>query len=126
MHELSIVQAMVEEACEAATREGGSRVTRLTARIGALAGVAAESLLFSFDLAAEGTLCEGAVLEIEEIPVSIFCRDCNAAQTLQKDYFALCCPLCGAAARIISGRELELASLLIEYEEDLPHAATNS
>ena len=65
MHELSIAQALIEAACETASQSSESRVTRIFVRIGAMAGVVPEALLFSFDIAAEGTACEGAELQIE-------------------------------------------------------------
>ena len=84
MHELSIAQSMIDMACEVAAREGAKHVLKLRTRIGLLSGVAKTALHFSFDLAAEGTACEGAVLEIEDVPVTVMCRRCNSAQDLQR------------------------------------------
>lgn len=120
MHELSIAQCLVDAACEAAEEEHG-RVTRLVTRIGALAGVVKEALLFSFDLAAEGTVCEGAVLLIEVVSVSVLCRRCNEPRELA-DQWHFVCPTCGTpTAELLTGRELELVSVEIE-----PHAAAHS
>jgi hydrogenase nickel incorporation protein HypA/HybF len=66
MHELSIATALVEVACEEAEHRGLARVEALHVRIGPLAGIVKEALLFSFDLAAAGTAIEGARLEVEE------------------------------------------------------------
>ncbi|MGH7135270.1 MAG: hydrogenase maturation nickel metallochaperone HypA, partial [Pirellulales bacterium] len=94
MHELSIAQCLVDSACDAAQREGSQRVTRLLARIGVLSGVVNEALRFSFDLAAEGTACQGAVLEIEEVAVSVLCPKCRAPSQLA-DCWRFVCPTCG-------------------------------
>lgn len=111
MHELSIAQSLIDAACEAAADEGSVRVTRLAVRIGLMSGVVPEALQFSFGLAAEGTACEGAVLEVEAVRVQVFCSQCDAPRTLP-DGFVLSCPACGAPApQIIAGRELELVSL---------------
>ena len=108
MHELSIAQALIDAACEAAGESGESRVTKLFVRVGALAGVVPEALLFAFDLAAEGTLCEGAELQIERVPLSVHCPQCDAAKILT-DLYSLLCPDCGAGtSTILSGRELDL------------------
>ena len=113
MHELSIARALIDAACEAAGQSGESRVTRVFVRIGALAGVVPEALQFSFDIAAEGTACEGAILEIEFVPLSVHCPQCDIAQTL-KDLYSLLCPVCGAvASTILSGRELDLVQVEI-------------
>jgi hydrogenase nickel incorporation protein HypA/HybF len=65
MHELSLAIALVEVASDAAHSLGASRVSRLFVRLGAGAGVVAEALRFSFDVAAEGTILQGARLEVE-------------------------------------------------------------
>ena len=67
MHELSIAITLVELAQDAAQSLGAARVNRLFVRLGTRAGVAAEALRFSFDLAAEGTIVEGARLEFEPV-----------------------------------------------------------
>ena len=65
MHEVSLAIALVEVASEAAHTLGATRVNRLFVRLGAGAGVLAEALRFSFDVAAEGTIVQGARLEVE-------------------------------------------------------------
>lgn len=111
MHELSIAQCLIESACEAAAAEGAARVTRLHTRIGALSGVVKEALLFSFELAAEGTLCAGAVLEIEEVPITVYCSQCDAPRSLA-DAWSFVCPVCGAPTpKVLGGRELDLISV---------------
>jgi hypothetical protein len=66
MHELSIANALVEVACEEAEHRGLGHILALHIRLGPLAGVVKEALLFSFDLAAAGTAIEGARLEVQE------------------------------------------------------------
>jgi len=65
MHELSIAIALVELASEEAQRLGAVRVDALFVRLGARSSVAADALRFSFDLAAAGTIADGARLELE-------------------------------------------------------------
>jgi hydrogenase nickel incorporation protein HypA/HybF len=120
VHELSIAQSLIELACEAALREGADRVAKLNVRIGQLAGVVAEALQFSFEIAAEGTLCEGAALEIEEVPIAVLCPRCNDVKMLP-DGYNFCCPICGSPTpEIVAGRELDLISL-----ELAPHASAH-
>ena len=66
MHELSIAVALVELACEEVDRRQLQRVEALHLRMGSLSGVVRDALLFSFDVAAAGTLIEGASLKVEE------------------------------------------------------------
>lgn len=66
MHELSIAVTLVELACEEVDRRQLQRVQALHLRVGSLSGVVRDALLFSFDVAAAGTLIEGAALKVEE------------------------------------------------------------
>jgi hydrogenase nickel incorporation protein HypA/HybF len=65
MHELSIALNIVEIAEEEAKRHGSARVQSVRVRIGDLAGVARDALLFSYGLVCEGTLAEGSTLVFE-------------------------------------------------------------
>ena len=66
MHELSIALSIIEGAEEELARQGGGRVCAVYLKLGPLAGVVKEALLFSYGLASEGTALEGSSLVIEE------------------------------------------------------------
>jgi hydrogenase nickel incorporation protein HypA/HybF len=68
MHELSIAMSITEIACEEAERHGEARVEAVYLNLGALSGVVKDALLFSWDLACDGTRIAGARLAIQEIP----------------------------------------------------------
>lgn len=110
VHELSIATSLVELACEKAAGLGNVRVEAVYVRLGPLAGVVRDALLFSFDVAARGTALEGARLELEEVPLTVLCPRCEAERELAG--FPLECPACGTPTpRVLRGRELELTSL---------------
>src|SRR5690242_2586488 len=62
LHELSIAQSVVDAVCE---RAAGRSVHSVRLRVGALTAVVPEAMQFCFDLAVEGTVAEGARLDIE-------------------------------------------------------------
>ncbi len=120
MHELSIALSIVEGAGEEAARRGG-KVSVVHLRLGQLSGVVKDALLFSYDLACEGTLLEGSQLMIEEEPVVVFCPECAAERALASIQ-SFRCPVCGALTPdVVRGRELELVALELTYEQ---HAAS--
>jgi hydrogenase nickel incorporation protein HypA/HybF len=120
MHDLSIAQSLIELACDAAAREGADPVSKVIVRIGALSGVVKEALEFSFCIAAEGTACDGAKLEIEEVGVTIACPKCRATKPL-RDLFDWRCPDCGTPTpEVIAGRELDLAAIVVEQQHTAP------
>jgi len=65
MHELAIVESMVDAAEE---HSGGRHVKRMVLQIGALSAVLPDAIRFAWDVATEGTLVEGAALDIVEVP----------------------------------------------------------
>jgi hydrogenase nickel incorporation protein HypA/HybF len=114
MHELSIAVSLVEAAQEEAARHGAAAVCAVRLRLGPLAGVQKEALLFSYDLASEGTPLQGSRLIVEEMPVMVFCADCREVRPI-RSLQSFCCATCGApSAEIVQGRELEVVGLEID------------
>ena len=89
MHELGLVQEVLEVVAE--RTPSGARVTRVVLQIGKLSSVLPDAVRFCFDLAAEGTVAEGAVLEIEETPGRARCRSCDAEVTLERPFGRCAC-----------------------------------
>ena len=106
MHELAIAENIVDAICEHAD---GRRVRRVTVRIGTLTAVVPEAMRFCFDLACEGTMAEGAALEIEERAGAGRCRSCGAEVVLTDPI--LLCPCGSADLSVTAGRELEIVSM---------------
>ncbi len=122
MHELSIAQSLVSVADEAiqASRAGNenlpAEVHQVHLRLGRLAGVVKDALLFCYDIASEGTSLAGSELVIEELPVIVFCHSCEAEVELP-DIQRFRCPHCGTpSGDIRQGRELELATIHFRVE----------
>ncbi len=114
MHELSIAMSMIEMASEEAARRGGARINALHLKLGPLSGVVKEALLFSWEVACEGTPLAGSRLVIDETSVTVYCSNCRAERTLVsiQRFF---CPDCDAPTpEVIKGRELEVVALEIQ------------
>jgi hydrogenase nickel incorporation protein HypA/HybF len=107
MHELSIADAIVAIAEQHAA---GRKVTKVEVKIGHLRQVVPRALEFAFELVAEGTVVEGAELEIEDVPACVACRRCAAEGRVTE--FPFMCPSCGSAdVEVLSGDELLVDSL---------------
>ena len=114
MHELSIAISLIEAAQEEAVKYRPAGVRAVHLRLGPLAGVEKEALLFSYGLAAEGTPLEGSQLIIEEAPVMVFCTACRERRPI-RSLQSFCCATCNApATEIVQGRELEVIALEID------------
>ena len=128
MHELSIAYSLVQAADESAKQAGVSSVKALYLQLGAMSGVVQDALLFSYDIAAQGTRLEGSELVIETLPVIVYCPNCKRESELENIQLFRC-PQCGEpTGDIRQGREIDLVSLEIDddLEEDPHHEATHS
>lgn len=113
MHELSIAMSMIEMATDELKKYDARKVNTLYLKLGALSGVVSDALLFSWEIACQGTPLDGARLEIEEVPVVVYCANCRAEKTLSavNSFF---CPVCSTpAGEILQGKELEVTALEI-------------
>ncbi len=111
MHELSIATSIVEIAQQEA---GASRVCAVHLKLGPLAGVVKDSLLFSYEMAASGTPLEGSQLVIEEIPAIVRCGVCQRTEELPSIQ-QLACPACGAPTpELVQGTELQVTALEVD------------
>jgi hydrogenase nickel incorporation protein HypA/HybF len=68
MHELSVALSLIELAEEEGERLGG-RVCAVHIKLGALAGVVKDALLFSYEIACQDTTLAGSQLVIEDTPL---------------------------------------------------------
>jgi len=113
MHELSIVASLFET-LEAKAREHRARkVTRVTIKLGRLAGVVPEFLISAFDAYKQGTIAAEAELVIEPTPVRVTCRKCRVETA--GDDFIFACPACGSTDLELDA-SLELVLDRIELE----------
>ncbi len=114
MHELSIAQNIVRIGINTVDKLDEKKVNRVFLQIEDLSGVVKDALEFSFDIATQGTLLEGAALVIEEIPVAIYCATCDAVNDLSEKY-RFRCPICQQpSVDIRKGKELEVSSIEVE------------
>jgi len=114
MHEMSILVSMLEIINDNMAKNGAKKLIGLQIRIGEMTALEPDALRFCFDACIAGTPLEGAILEIEEVPLTGRCRACNTEYRLEH-YFQSVCPGCGSGDfECISGRELDVVSMKIE------------
>jgi hydrogenase nickel incorporation protein HypA/HybF len=124
MHELSIVQALIEQVEREVRRAGhAGRVVRLDLSVGRLSGVCPDSLRFAFDLLAPESIVAGSELRITEPQAVCACRDCGARTAI--DDLVLQCPACGSGhVAIEGGQELLLETIDLEDSPPSPSERT--
>jgi len=116
MHELSIAQALVEQAVDVALREGAAGIAAITVTVGDLSGVNPEALELAFPVAAENTPAAESRLIIETVPARARCRECG--QESSPGFPFPVCEHCGSLdLEISAGQELLLRALELEVPE---------
>lgn len=115
MHELSIAMSIVDMALEEAERRDVA-IDAVHLELGPLSGVGADALLFSYEMACQGTPLEGSRLVIRDVPIEVYCPGCKAQKKLSSMQW-FCCPECGTPTpNIIHGKELAITALEIHDE----------
>jgi hydrogenase nickel incorporation protein HypA/HybF len=103
---MAITQGVVEAVCEHAA---GRRVHSVRVEVGALCAVVPDSMQFCFDLATEGTVADGARLDLDVRPGSARCRTCGGEFVLSD--LILLCPCGSADVEVLAGRDLRILSM---------------
>lgn len=114
MHELSLVESILQIVDEYASKEGFARVTALRLSCGKLSCVVPQALSFAFEVQSKGTRAEGAALDLQVLPAAIHCLACG--KDVEVDRFEAQCPECrGHEVFLVKGtEELKLIELDVE------------
>ena len=116
MHELSMMTSLMEVAEKEAAKAHAKRVKRLVVRVGALSGVVPEFLESAFQYMHEGTVAEGAALELVPEPAKGHCPTCG--HDYEMDQLVLECPACGeVGVEVEGGQELYLETMEVEVDD---------
>ena len=117
MHEMSIVEALLDAVRQEIRSHPGAQVQTVRVRIGSLRLVIPETLRFCYAAAINDTPLSGSQLEIETVPAAARCPQCRTEFPVEDNWFQ--CPQCDALdAKLLSGNELSLTS--IELQEVIP------
>jgi len=120
MHELAICQALMNQVESIAAERNARSVVSIVIGMGPLSGVEVQLLKHAYPVASAGTIAEGAVLVVENLPVRIKCSRCGCESEASPN--KLLCAECGEwRTTLISGDELMLMSIELE-RSDVPAA----
>jgi hydrogenase nickel incorporation protein HypA/HybF len=117
MHEISIIESILEVAEEKAREVNAPSIKVIKLRLGQFTAIAREALEFAFEVARLGTLAKDARLEIEVVPMILHCVVCNGEPQPTRA-MSLICSQCGFPLKIVSGKELQIE--FIEIEDRYP------
>jgi hydrogenase nickel incorporation protein HypA/HybF len=113
MHEIGIVQSVLDLALQTAQTAAARQILSVRVRVGALTGVVPDALQFAFEALREGTIAAEAQLEVETVAATCWCGACQAE--FEPADWRQDCPRCHQlSSELRHGLELELASVEID------------
>jgi len=93
------------------------QVSAVHLKLGALSGVVKDSLLFSYEVACQNTPLQGTELVVEDVPVIVFCAQCQKELALPSVQLFQC-PECGTPTMDVrQGKDLEVFALEVRDNE---------
>lgn len=114
MHEAGIAAGILRAVTDAAEQAGATRINQVDVTVGVLTEVLEDALHFAWDVAAEGTIAEGATLVITMVPAKTRCLDCGHEFGHDR-YDGRQCPSCaGYLVELLAGRELDIDGIDID------------
>jgi hydrogenase nickel incorporation protein HypA/HybF len=110
MHEYPITQRIIEIAEEYAIKNKAEEVKVINLVVGDYSGYVASSIELYFEIIAEGSLCEKAVLNIERVVPKLECSSCG--RLFERKPFRFTCPYCqGEGKPTDIGQEFYIRSI---------------
>lgn len=113
MHEMAIAESIVDIALQTLHDNHGTVIHSVQLDLGVMSGVEPDALLFCFDAVTQNTPAQGATLDIQLLPVTAQCIDCD--NTFSVENYDFTCPHCGSRLlNTLTGRELQVRSIDID------------
>ncbi len=117
MHELGIITNIFTIIEQVAADHHLSHIDKVKLKIGKLQQIVPDIFAFAFETVAKGTKAEGAVLDVDYVPVKMKCTGCSHEFRVEDHIYV--CPTCGQTRlTMLEGMEIILESLEGEQQEE--------
>lgn len=116
MHELSIAYEINNIVEQYVKDDRKKFIKAIRIRIGKLQNILPDSLIFCFEAINSSGNSTGPKLEIENVPVTIECRECGSINEVE-DYTFNCINCGSTDIQVIAGNELLIKEIEL-FEED--------
>lgn len=113
MHELAVVQSVLDIALEHARQGDAQKVLSIWLKIGELRDFVDEFMQAYFAYLSKDTVAAGAILKIERLPVTFLCDACGHKFSARlQEVERIACSQCGGdKVNLVSGREFYIDHL---------------
>ncbi len=117
MHELAIAKEIIDIVRDYLPKDKSYKIKSVKVELGKFSNIEFEALKFGFECLANETELKGATLDIEVVPLSIRCKECNYSEIISDPIFI--CPKCNCEnVEITSGTEKRVLEIeILELEK---------
>lgn len=114
MHEASVAASLIEIVLDTAGKNKAEKVNKVFVKIGRLAAIENDSLLFAYDaIKEEYSLIKESELIIEDVQITGKCRKCGVTDVYDEMFFA--CSKCGSfEVELLTGEELAITEIEVD------------
>ena len=113
MHEMSIVHNLISIVEEEMVKSNANRLRSVRVNIGEMSGIVPEALRTCFEIITAKSDMKGAVLKMDILPITGYCRKCkNEFKVI--DYKFSCAECESTDIDIISGREMNIVEIEVD------------
>ena len=116
MHELSFAGQILKCIEQQAREHHARRVARVTLRVGRLSGVDKDNLAFCLEAVADGSVMQGAQIEVSEVGPELVCPSCGRLPV--EGMVEPVCPACGRGAEFVLNSEVCIEEVELDVEEE--------
>jgi len=115
MHEMSVMQSVLDAAFEALEKSGETRITEISLTIGEQTDIQEVPLNFAFEALKANTPARDARLKVEVLTTRSRCNECG--EDFDHDRFSMICSICGSTdIELLQGRELSIDGMNADSE----------
>lgn len=116
MHELSVTDSILKVVVDHAAEAHAKRVTLIRLKISELSGIKGEWIQHYFDHLSEGTIAQGALLEITTVYPRFACDGCEQEFEISfRDVGWVECPHCKSRdCRLVGGTDYMIENMEVE------------
>ena len=114
MHEGHFTERIVEAIVKEISKQPGRAVESVTVKVGEAYHVEPDSVLLHFDLISKETQLEGVKLNLVEVPMQIFCKECGKQGPVEDHHLLLCSFCQSRRVKAVSGDTVTIEKIVFK------------
>ncbi len=115
MHELSVIQSILDIVIDYANKYNVKKVTKINLEIGELSGFLPDWMQTYYEFVSKDSIASDAKLVITNVPAKLKCQECEKEFGVKREKLEFTCPSCKSSdIELLSGREYFIKSIEVD------------